>query len=163
MTDSDNAIVVVVRKFDGAEHRRWSARLVDRSGPLLMLDATFDEHIEHELLGSVPAGTISTEYYWLDRWYNVFRFADPTRTLKNFYCNINMPPQFDGKILSYVDLDIDVLVEPDLSSYRILDLEDFEENSKRYSYPAEVQNAARTALDDVVHMIESRAFPFTTA
>ena len=152
---------MIVRKFDGAEHRRWSARLVDRTDSLLTLDATFEEHIEHELLGSVPAGTVSTEYYWLDRWYNVFRFSDANRTLKHFYCNINMPPQFDGEILSYVDLDIDVLVEPDLS-YRILDLEDFEENSKRYSYPVQVQKAARAAVDDVVHMIESRAFPFTT-
>lgn len=71
-----------------------------------------------------------------------------------------MPPHFDGKVLSYVDLDIDVLVEPNLS-YRILDLEDFEENSKRYSYPVEVQNVARVALDELVRLIESRSFPFS--
>jgi len=158
---SDNAIVVVVRKFDGAEHRRWSAQLVDKSDSLITLDATFDEHIEHDLLGSVPAGTISREYYWLDRWYNVFRFSDSEHRLKQFYCNINMPPHFDGKTISYVDLDIDVLVEPDLS-HRILDVEDFEQNSKIYSYPVEVQNAARAALEDVVRLIESRAFPFNT-
>ena len=161
MSEGENAIVVIVRKFDGAEHRRWSARLVDRSGSLITLDARFDEHIEHDLLGSIPLGTISTEYYWLDRWYNVFRFCDPERKPKRFYCNINMPPQFDGKTLSYVDLDIDVLVELDLS-YRILDLEDFEENSRRYPYPVHVQKAARIALDDVVRLIETRSFPFTT-
>jgi uncharacterized protein len=160
LSDGENAIVVIVRKFDGAEHRRWSARLVDRSGSLITLDATFEEQIEHDLLGPIPLGTISTEYYWLDRWYNVFRFCDPQRRLRRFYCNINMPPHFDGKVLSYVDLDIDVLVEPNLS-YRILDLEDFEENSKRYSYPVEVQNVARVALDELVRLIESRSFPFS--
>ena len=46
-----------------------------------MLDAVFDEEIEHELLGTISSGTISTEYYWLDRWYNVFRFSDSNQTV----------------------------------------------------------------------------------
>ena len=124
-----------------------------------MLDAVFDEEIEHELLGRISPGTISTEYYWLDRWYNVFRFSDSNQKFQNFYCNINQPPSFDGRILSYIDLDIDVLVAPDFT-YRILDVEDFEENAKRYAYPADVQTNARRALSEVIELIESRAFPF---
>lgn len=124
-----------------------------------MLDAVFNEAIEHDLLGTISLGTISTEYYWLDHWYNVFRFSDPDGKLKSFYCNINQPPSFDGHVLSYIDLDIDVLVAPDLT-YKILDVEDFEENAKRYDYPDEVQVNARLALTEVIALIESRAFPF---
>ena len=152
-------ITVVVCKFDGAEHRRWSARVIESRDLLIVLDAKFEEHIEHDLLGSIPIGTLSTEYYWLDRWYNVFRFSDPDGKLKNFYCNINQPPSFDGCVLSYIDLDIDVLVAPDLT-YKILDVEDFEANAKSYDYPNEVQLNARHALTDVIELIESRAFPF---
>ena len=124
-----------------------------------MLDAVFDEEIEHELLGTISSGTISTEYYWLDRWYNVFRFSDSNQTLQNFYCNINQPPSFDGRVLSYIDLDIDVLVAPDFT-YKILDVDDFEENAKRYAYPDEVQANARRALAELISLIEARAFPF---
>ena len=124
-----------------------------------MLDAVFDEVIEHELLGTIASGTISTEYYWLDRWYNVFRFSDPTRKLQNFYCNVNQPPSFDGRVLSYIDLDIDVLVAPDFT-YKVLDVEDFEQNAKRYAYPDEVEANARRALADLIELIEARAFPF---
>ena len=124
-----------------------------------MLDAVFNEMIEHELLGTISAGTISTEYYWLDRWYNVFRFSDPNQTLKNFYCNINQPPSFDGHVLSYIDLDIDVLVAPDFT-YKILDVDDFDENAKRYGYPDDVQANARRALAELISLIEVRAFPF---
>jgi protein associated with RNAse G/E len=124
-----------------------------------VLDAVFDEKIEHDLLGTISSGTISTEYYWLDRWYNVFRFSDAERKLQNFYCNINQPPAFDGQVLSYVDLDIDVLVAPDLT-FKILDVEDFEENAKRYGYPDDVQQNARRALTELIEMIEARAFPF---
>ena len=124
-----------------------------------MLDAVFDEEIEHELLGTISSGTISTEYYWLDRWYNVFRFSDQNRKLQNFYCNINQPPSLDGRLLSYIDLDIDVLVAPDFT-YRVLDIDDFEENAKRYAYPDEVQANARQALAELISLIEARAFPF---
>jgi protein associated with RNAse G/E len=148
-----------VLKYDGSEHRRWPAHLASTEGPLLVLDAVFDEEIEHDLLGTIASGTISTEYYWLDRWYNVFRFSDSNGRLRNFYCNVNQPPSFDGHVLSYIDLDIDVLVAPDFT-YKILDVEDFEENAKHYAYPAAVQATAQRALEDLIALIESRAFPF---
>ena len=148
-----------MRKYDGHEHRRWRARLAKTEGLLLILDAVFEEEIKHDLLGTIPVGTHSTEYYWLDRWYNVFRFSDSDGKLQIFYCNVNAPPQFDGRVLSYIDLDIDVLVAPDLT-YRILDIDDFEENAKRYPYPEEVQANARGALAELTALIESKSFPF---
>ncbi|HEV7798874.1 MAG TPA: DUF402 domain-containing protein, partial [Pyrinomonadaceae bacterium] len=126
-----------------------------------VLDATFPDEIVHDLLGTIASGTHSLEYYWLDRWYNVFRFAQPDGRLRNYYCNVNVPPTLAGDVLSYVDLDLDILVEPDFSQ-RILDLEDFESNIERYGYSAEVQANARQALDDLVRMIETRAFPFNS-
>ena len=79
-----------------------------------------------------------------------------------FYCNINMPPRFDGESLTYVDLDIDLLVEPDLS-YRVLDLEDFEHNARHYNYPPNVKHEARRAVDELISMIQTRAFPFNVS
>ena len=157
MEESD--VIVSVRKYDGREHRRWPARIAKIEGPLLVLDAVFEDEIEHELLGTIARGTVSTEYYWLDRWYNVFRFSDGDGTLKNFYCNVNQPPSFDGHVLSYIDLDIDVLVAPDLT-YKILDLDDFEANARAYAYPDDVQANAHHAVNELTKLIEARAFPF---
>ena len=130
-----------------------------QEGALILLDARFADEVSHDLLGTIAIGTHSLEYYWLDRWYNVFRFAQPDGNLRNYYCNVNVPPTFDGKTLSYVDLDLDILVEPDFS-YRILDVADFERNAESYGYSSEVQANARRAVDEVVTMIETRAFPF---
>ena len=141
--------MVRVYKYDGREHRTWRARLAEQVGPLIVLDAVFEEEVEHDLLGKIALGTISKEYYWLDRWYNVFRFGG------TFYCNVTKPPRFDGTTLSYIDLDLDVLVEPDFS-YRILDLDDFE----IYPYPPEVTQQARQALEELISLVETRAFPF---
>jgi len=111
------------------------------------------------VLGTISEGTLSAEYYWLDRWYNVFCFRDPQGGFRNFYCNINQPPIFDGEILSYVDLDIDVLVNPD-SSFKVLDIEEFESNARRYLYPRELKEKAQQALTELVELIKSKAFPF---
>jgi protein associated with RNAse G/E len=155
-------IEVRTYKFDGLLHRTWQAQLLRKEGPLVVLDATFPDEIVHDLLGTIASGTHSLEYYWLDRWYNVFRFAQPDGKLRNYYCNVNVPPTFDGETLSYVDLDLDILVAPDFSS-RILDVEDFERNAEGYGYPAEVQAKARQAVDELVTLIETRQFPFSEA
>ncbi|HET7114673.1 MAG TPA: DUF402 domain-containing protein, partial [Pyrinomonadaceae bacterium] len=139
-----DSIEVRVVKYDGTEHRSWPAHVVKQTGPLLVLAAMFDNEIEHDLIGTIASGTISTEYYWLNQWYNVFRFSDRAGTLISFYCNVNMPPKFDGHVLNYVDLDIDVLVKPDFS-YQVLDLEDFEENARAYDYPPDVRENAHAA------------------
>ena len=136
-------------KYDGTERRRWPARVAKHVGPLIVLEAVFAEEVQHDLLGTIASGTVSKEYYWLDRWYNVFRFSD------RFYCNVTHPPSFDGSVLTYVDLDIDVLVESDFS-YRILDLEDFEASC----YPADVHEDAQQALDELTSLVENRSFPF---
>ncbi|HLA10431.1 MAG TPA: DUF402 domain-containing protein [Pyrinomonadaceae bacterium] len=152
-------VVVRARKFDGLEHRRWSARLVAQEGSLIILDASFAKEVQHDLLGTIPKDTVSLEYYWLDRWYNVFRFSGPAGELRNYYCNVNFPPEFDGHVLSYVDLDVDVLVNSDYS-YSVLDEEEFEANAATYGYPEDVRRNVRAALNELKMLIESRSFPF---
>jgi uncharacterized protein len=159
LTADGKSILVRTYKYDGSEHRSWPAQVLRQEGSLIVLDAKFADEVVHDLLGIIAGGTHSLEYYWLDRWYNVFRFAQPNGELRNYYCNVNMPPTFDGEILSYVDLDLDILVEPGFS-YRILDVGDFETNAQRYGYPDDVQTNARQAVDELVRMIQTREFPF---
>ncbi len=153
-------IAVRACKYDGSEHRTWPAKVLRQEGTLFVLDARFDQEIQHDLLGTIVPGTTSIEYYWLDRWYNIFQFSQPNGELRSYYCNVNVPPTFDGQVLSYVDLDIDILVEPDFA-FRIVDLEDFELNAERYGYSSEIQTNAKRAVNELVTLIETRSFPFT--
>jgi len=152
-------ITVRVLKYDGIEYRRWHARLMGQENSLLVLDAEFEYDVHHQTLGEIKRGTRTVEYYWLDRCYNVFRFLKAEGETRLFYCNINLPPAFAGNTLSYVDLDIDILVRPDFS-YQVLDLEEFAANAARYGYPEKLKRQARAAVDELVSMIASRQFPF---
>lgn len=127
---------------------------------MITLDAEFEDDVQHHLLGDIPRGTRTIEYYWLDRWYNIFQFLDHKGGTRWYYCNVGAPPTLDGDVLSYVDLDIDILVRPDLS-YRVLDLDEFETNAARYRYSEEVKRQACAAVDELVAVIQKRQFPFT--
>lgn len=156
---SGDALTVRVLKYDGAQYRTWRACIAHCQDSLLVLNAAFDVDISHKLLGDIRRGTRTVEYYWLDRWYNVFRFLNDAGETRLYYCNINMPPRLENNSLTYVDLDIDVLVQPDFS-YEILDLDEFEANARRYNYADHVKKAAQAALDDLISLIETNQFPF---
>ena len=152
---------VVVRscKHDGRVRRSWPARVARREGSLVVLDAFFAEEIKHNLIGTIEAGTLSTEFFWTDRWYSIFRFQAPGGGLLKFYCNINTPPTFGQGFLTFVDLDVDVLVQPDLS-FEVLDEDEFERHAELYVYPDEYRVNVQKALDELRHLIENRQFPF---
>ena len=147
-------------KHDGRVRRRWPARVSRREGPLVVLDAVFEHEVRHPLIGTIEAGTHSAEFFWTDRWYSVFRFQTPAGRLLRFYCNVNTPARLEGGVLSFVDLDVDVLVEPDYS-YVILDEDEFELHAKLYGYPQDYRGHVRRALEELVRLIESREFPFS--
>ena len=159
MSEPDQ-ITVRVLKYDGTEDRRWNARLERQENSLIVLHAAFDDEVQHDLLGNISCGTRTIEYYWLDHWYNVFRFLEEDSTTKLFYCNVNVPPVISGGILSYIDLDIDILVQPDFS-YQVLDLDEFTVNAVRYRYSEQIKRQARSAVDELVSLIETRQFPFS--
>lgn len=155
----NNIVVINSRKFDGIIHRSWNARLIEQRSSLLLFVGEFEKEVSHPFLGVIRCGTVSYEFYWLDRWYNVFRFHEPDGSLRNFYCNVNMPPEFQNDVLDYVDLDIDVLVWKDFS-HQILDVEEFEENAKNFSYTENLRKQVRTSLSELSYLIENRIFPF---
>jgi uncharacterized protein len=152
-------ITVRVFKHDGTEYRRWSATLSRREGDLVVLDAEFDVDVKHEILGEIKQSTRTVEYYWLGRWYNVFRFLKEDGSTRLWYCNINKPPEFAGATLTYVDLDIDILVQPDFS-FQVLDTDEFERNALAYGYSDEEKRQAERAIEELTAMIEKREFPF---
>ena len=152
-------VTINSRKYDRTICRTWRAELIERVRSLLVFAGEFDLDVDHADLGFIPRGTVSYEYYWLDRWYNVFRFLLPDGGLRNYYCNVNMPPTFENGVLDYVDLDIDVLVWPD-GSHQVLDMDEFEENAVLFGYSNDVRTNAIDSLSKLISLKECGKFPF---
>lgn len=146
-------------KLDGKIHRSWKAEIIEKTEDLLIFRGIFEKEIKHSHLGVIRPGTVSYEFYWKNRWYNIFRFHEPEGALRNYYCNINQPPAIENNRLNYVDLDVDVLVWTDLS-FEILDLDEFEENSKRFGYSNELREKVDGSLAEILRLIKNKDFPF---
>src|SRR6266487_3677643 len=140
---------VTVRKFfyDGTPSYVWEGRLVERNGGLIVLEAYFAR--DRRDLGYVvfERGDLFVEFYYLDRWYNVFQIYSKDGALKCWYCNITKPATLCDGELRFVDLAIDLFAYPDGSSLP-LDVEEFEELAvKLYSPMDTIQ--ARAAFEEV--------------
>ena len=146
------------RRFDGTIKRSWNCELISRDNDLLTFVGVFVLDVDHPDLGHIKKGTISYEYYWLDRWYNIFRFCEPDGTFRNYYCNINMPPVYENGVLDYVDLDIDIVVWPD-GTVVTLDEEDYQRNSRRFGYPEYIENLVTSAIDELKQLIDDGQMP----
>jgi len=147
-------------KYDGRLQREWPARFVRSEGSLIVVEGFFAGEVVHPLLGVIKAGTRSTEFFWTDRWYNVFLFREPTGEARNFYCNLGTPARLADGALSFVDLDVDVLVRTDFS-FQILDEEEFEAHAELYVYPPLYRRRVQESIVELVSLIEGRQFPFS--
>jgi protein associated with RNAse G/E len=153
-------LIVQSRKHDGHVHRSWPARFSRSEGTLIVLEGFFAEEVRHPFIGTIEAGTLSTEFYWTDRWYSVFRFQTPLGRLLNFYCNVNTPPLLETRVLSFIDLDVDVLVNPDYS-YTVLDEDEFEIHAELYRYPPLYRTRVQAALAEIIRLIKTQEFPLS--
>ena len=152
-------IVINSRKYNGQIQKSWRADLILEKETLWVFRGVFEDEVKHPHLGLIRRGTVSYEYYWKKEWFNVFRFHEAEGDLRNFYCNVNKPPKLSKGSLDYIDLDIDVLVWKDLS-YQILDLEEFEENARKFQYPDNLKAKTDQSLKTILTMVRKKKFPF---
>jgi len=153
--------IINARKFDGSIHRSWSAELIEETEDLLVFVGRFDREVEHPDLGHISVGTVSHEFYWKKKHFNVFRFHRPDGEFMFFYCNVNLPPTLQASQLDYVDLDIDLLVKTK-NNLRILDEDEFERNRSIHNYDDATVSAAHAAIVELKEMISQGSFPFDT-
>lgn len=154
-----NTTTINSRRFDGSIYRSWKCELLEETKEYWLFIGEFEKEVSHSKLGIIRRKTLSYEYYFKDKWFNIFRFHEPEGDLKYYYCNINMPPVFENGVLDYVDLDIDILVQKDFS-FEILDEDEFVESSIKYKYHSELILQVGKYINELSSLIQDRLFPF---
>ncbi len=69
-------------------------------------------------------GDCFTEWFYRDRWYNIFEVATAEGTLKGWYCNVAAPAAIDEHELFCRDLLLDLWVTP-AGETSVLDEDEF--------------------------------------
>jgi len=95
------------------------------------------------------------EYYYFDRWYNIFAIYDrDDGMIKGWYCNIGMPAVMEGDLVSYVDLALDLWVSTD-GRQTILDEDEF----RALNLDAELSAGALAGLDELKLLFKNNRPP----
>ncbi len=93
----------------------------------------------------LPAGTLTIAHYWVDRPYNVYHWIDRGRTLA-YYCNVSEETVIRDDLVEYLDLTVDVLIDP-AGSVLVLDEDDL---------PADLSSGRRRTIARALEEITGR-------
>lgn len=154
----DKLILVRKLNYDGLETWRWSGKLVEQNEGVMVIDAIFNAPPRDLGYMRLESTDLFHEYYYTDRWFNIFQVFAADGTLKGWYCNICKPAIFiDGKI-DFVDMVLDVFVYPDGRSL-VLDEDEFGE-LKQSKYSPDDALQAQQAVAQLLEMAKRREHPF---
>jgi predicted RNA-binding protein associated with RNAse of E/G family len=146
--DKRNHLGEVVLSYDG--------QVMDRGPGWVCLQAPFSRPDVDLGYVVMRYGDLFTEWYYADRWYNIFQIADvDTAQLKGWYCNITRPAQLTDNTVSAEDLQLDVFVSPD-GTLILLDEDEFD----ALNLTAEERMEALRAVEEIRTAVSERVAPF---
>jgi uncharacterized protein len=130
--------------------------LLSRDEHVVTLEALFDRADMPFMDVVFKTGDRFVEYYYNDRWYNIFAIHDrEDGQIKGWYCNIGKPAEIEDGIVSYIDLALDLWVSTD-GKQTVLDEDEFEE----LSLNEELRTGALHGLDELQELFKSKSPPF---
>ncbi len=154
---------VRVRKLDyqsGEVVYSWTGTVIATGPNCVVVRAVFQlVSTDPPTVDGVPLlpGDIFTEFYYLDRWYNIFHIADPSGRLKGWYCNVAQPAMIDEGGIAFVDLCLDLFVHPD-GAMAVLDEAEFAA-ATACARCADDPVLARAALAELVQLAREGRLP----
>ena len=125
----------------------------DESG--IVIEALFDRKDMPFQDVVFRTGDRFVEYYYSDRWYNIFAVHDKDDgRVKGWYCNIGKPAEIEDDVVSYIDLALDLWVSADWKQ-TVLDEDEFE----ALNLTDELHAGALNGLKQVRLLFESKNPP----
>ena len=162
---------VECRSYDQMVRGSWQGYLLDAT--LLLSDENVVEATSDCKRLWLPKGTQMRwsirprplrhnclQFFWPERWYMLSAFYDGP-ALIHTYANIIQPATIELDGLSYIDLDLSILVEPDLS-HEVLTQAEFEQAADTLEYTEETRIGALMALRTLVSSIQLGVGLFAT-
>ncbi len=134
----------------------YEGALLSRDEHSIVLEALFDRADMPFMNVVFKTGDRFVEYYYTDRWYNIFVIHDrDDGKIKGWYCNIGKPAVFEDGIVSYIDLALDLWVSAD-GKQSVLDEDEFE----ALKLDEELKTGALKGLDELKNLFKSNNPPF---
>ena len=120
-------IKVQKKNLSGEVTVEYEGVVLQRGENYVMLEALFTREDMPFMDVIFKKGDRFVEYFYADRWYNIFKIHDRDNgEVKGWYCNIGKPAEIEADVVSYVDLALDLWVSAN-GKQTVLDEDEFEE------------------------------------
>lgn len=149
-------LTVIKLDHTGREQLRYTGQELARGVGWVQLEARFAWPDVDQGYVVLRRGDRFVEWFFSDRWYNIFEIHDGTTdALKGWYCNITRPAAFHNDIVQAEDLALDLWVTPGGAITRL-------DESEYAALPltAEERVATAAAEDAVRRAVVQRTPPF---
>jgi uncharacterized protein len=149
-------ITVVKLNPQGIEKLQYSAEIAAHLEGGVMLNAYWTGPTRDLGYTTFEPGDHFVEYFYTDRWFNIFAISTAQGQLKGWYCNVAAPALISKERIEQIDLYLDVWVSPDGQTL-LLDEDEFASDE---TLTETQRNGARQGLDQLFLLIEARQIPF---
>jgi protein associated with RNAse G/E len=134
---------------------QYEGDLLRRDANSIVLEALFDREDMPFQDVVFRTGDRFVEYYYSDHWYNIFAVHDKDNSMiKGWYCNVGMPAVIEDRIVSYVDLALDLWVSAN-GKQTVLDEDEF----AKLNLNEEMVMGARKGLNELKTLFENKNPP----
>lgn len=150
-------ITVVKLSPRGETKIQYQGEVVEHLSHGVIIQAYWSHPTKNLGYVSFEPGDRFIEYYYTDRWYNIFDIASTQGVRKGWYCNIAEPAILFEDRIEQVDLLLDVWVSPGGETL-ILDEDEFAADT---TLTTRQRNGARQALQELLQMIADQHGAFS--
>lgn len=149
-------ITVIKSDHTGREILRYGGEVLARGESWVQLEAYFARDDVQADYVTFRMGDRLIEYFYSDRWYNIFELHDVDDDhLKGWYCNITRPAEIDADTVKADDLALDVFIAPD-GAITVLDEDEF----AGLPLDDDTRTQAQAAVDEIKRRVVARQAPF---
>lgn len=95
-----------------------------------------------------------------NKWYNVVALIEGDGI--RYYCNVASPFYHSGNVLTYIDYDLDVILNQ-RGEIHVLDEDEYNKHKKLYHYSQTVEDKVKAGLAELLEAVRNREEPFRDA
>jgi uncharacterized protein len=124
---SGSPITVYKNNHRGEPVLKYQGNIIERGDNYVCLRAYFERQDANLGFTIFRRGDLFIEWFFSDRWYNIFQVHDGDSDLiKGWYCNITRPANIAEDSIAADDLELDVWIMPN-GTLMLLDEKEFSE------------------------------------
>lgn len=152
------SLVIKVLKYGGKLHYEWTSAIIEHNDNYVTAYSIPGRTLIHHTKGKeYQYENYSFEFFPKNEWYTVCIDIEKNGEVQ-YYCNICMPPTFEDDVVTFVDLDIDLVNRT--GTWEVIDEDEFEQNLKHFNYPQAIIEQTIQAKERLLKKIHRQEFPF---